>query len=57
VSCGIKGFFDVQEYRGRRHFIIEIKGHTLQCRTVTSRETKLACVKQAFLFDMYLQSF
>jgi hypothetical protein len=30
VPCGIERLFDVQEYRGRRHIIVEIKGHVIR---------------------------
>jgi hypothetical protein len=61
VPRGIKGFFDVQEHRNRRHFIVEIKcyvvrqPHTLQCRAVTFTETELACVEQAAIINMFLK--
>jgi hypothetical protein len=63
VPYSVKGFFDVQEHRSRRHFIIEVEGHvvryphTLQCRAVTSTETKLAIVKQASFFNVLLEYF
>jgi hypothetical protein len=30
VPCGFRGFFDVQEHRSYRHFIVEIKGHVVR---------------------------
>jgi hypothetical protein len=41
-------------------YIVEIKGHvvrqphTLQCRAVMCKETKVACVKQASFFSVRL---
>jgi hypothetical protein len=63
VPCNNKGFFDMQEYRGRRHIIAEIKGHAirkphiLHCRAVTCTESKLACIKQASFFNVPLDHF
>jgi hypothetical protein len=63
VPCGIKCFFDVQEYCGRRHVIAEIQGnvvrqpHTLQCRAVTCTENKLASEEQVSFFNMLLEYF
>jgi hypothetical protein len=59
-ACGIKGLFDVQEHRGRRCIIVEIRGHVvrlphiLQCRAVTCTEIKVACVKQASFLNVLL---
>jgi hypothetical protein len=42
-------------YRGIRRF----KPHTLKCRAMTGTETKLACINQAFFFNVpldYLKS-
>jgi hypothetical protein len=61
VPCDIKGFFDVQDHRSHRHFIVEIKWHvvrqihTLQCSAVAGTETKLACVKQAFFLKVFFE--
>jgi hypothetical protein len=39
VPCGIKGFFDVQEHRGRRHIIVEIKSVTVTLRLAVYRQS------------------
>jgi hypothetical protein len=63
MSCRIKDFYDIQEYRIPRHVIVEIqcdvvpKPHTLKCRAVTGTETKLACIKQASSFNVPLDYF
>jgi hypothetical protein len=63
VPYFIKVFFDIQEYRSRRHVIVEIKGHvirmlhTLKCHAVTGTETKLAYIKQASSFKVPLDYF
>jgi hypothetical protein len=49
----------MQEYRSRRHILVEILGdvrkpHTLKCPAVIGTETKLACIKQASFFNVPL---
>jgi hypothetical protein len=58
----VKGSFDIEECRSRRHVVVEIEDHVvhshkMECRVVTGTETKLACIKQTTFFNVPLDSF
>jgi hypothetical protein len=59
----VGGFFDSQEYRRRRHIIVEIEGamvrklHTEQCRAMPCTEAKLTNIKQVSHLNVTVDRF